>query len=264
MSTKIYTLHDPDTLCVRYCGVTSKSLSTRLSVHISKAKLGDKSHRSSWIRSVLARGLSPKILLVETVDEKSWPERERFWIKHFRDAMGCDLVNSCDGGFGTLNPSMDVRMKLSSANTGKKHSINTKIKISWIKRNMSKETRDKMSFAAKNRSPEHRRKLSDFAKNRPSEILEKISKTLRGRVTPQHVRDKISASSKGRIFTPEHRWKISKSKMKMVIDLKSGTEFDSVNSAALHFGVSDVTIRSWARSGRLKITSSKQMNDRNK
>lgn len=98
--TYIYTLSDPISKDVRYVGKTVKSLRVRLSGHIYSNKR-EHNHRINWINSILDKGLIP---VITKIDECAWgdsQELEKNWIIHFRE-MGCNLVNSTDGGEGAL------------------------------------------------------------------------------------------------------------------------------------------------------------------
>jgi len=116
----------------------------------------------------------------------------------------------------------ETRKKISKANTGKKHTLETKRKLSEIKKGkprpdlvgkeFSEETRKKISKANKGKkfSDEHRTNLSQAMKGRPSsrkgvtlseETRKKISKANKGNPSPM----------KGKKHTPEAKQKMSKS-----------------------------------------------------
>lgn len=145
---KIYTLHDPDTMAVRYCGFTARSLNERILEHIRKSKT-ENNQKANWIRSLISCGKTPVILFVETATEENWKDRERFWISHFIGA-GCCLVNSCDGGGGAPNPTEAVRAKISKSLLGRKHTEEARCKMSVsAKRRMANGCLDKISKARK-------------------------------------------------------------------------------------------------------------------
>jgi hypothetical protein len=98
----IYVLKDPTDSQIRYVGKTEKTLETRLSGHISEAKRRKVlCHKNNWVYSLLLKGLRPIIQLIETVPyDQDWQEREKYWIKYYRE-LGYDLTNSTDGGIGT-------------------------------------------------------------------------------------------------------------------------------------------------------------------
>jgi hypothetical protein len=106
---KIYTLSDPHTEEIRYVGKTVETLNKRLSKHTSNIKnLNEKNHRAFWIKSLVQKGLKPIIRLIEEVPFEIWEEREKYWIKYYRD-LGLNLVNSTDGG-DTCNPDISSKV----------------------------------------------------------------------------------------------------------------------------------------------------------
>ncbi len=94
MKVVIYVLKDPRNGEVRYVGKTN-NLERRLDHHIREAKKREKTYKARWIRGLLAEGIKPVAEVLETCDESTWQERERFWIAHFDQ-----LVNTSVGGIG--------------------------------------------------------------------------------------------------------------------------------------------------------------------
>lgn len=100
MEYLIYTLSDPKTDELRYVGKTSMSLEERLKHHIWPSSLKEKTYRANWISSLMAKGLKPKIeLLEEHKTQSELDEAEIFYIEYFR-AIGFRLVNTSNGGDG--------------------------------------------------------------------------------------------------------------------------------------------------------------------
>lgn len=97
----IYGLIDPRTSMLRYVGQTT-DLTKRLSRHCHPRN-DDRSHRSCWLRGILASGRQPIMVVLDVLDEVSTREAatvvECFWIASLR-AAGADLVNDTDGGDG--------------------------------------------------------------------------------------------------------------------------------------------------------------------
>ena len=92
----IYTLKDPVTLEIRYVGVTSTTLSARLSQHIyDSKKLG--THKRYWIKSLVERNLKPIIETIESCTYKTWEDREKYWISYYEN-----LTNTLSGGRGVV------------------------------------------------------------------------------------------------------------------------------------------------------------------
>ena len=94
---QLYCLKDPNTLEIRYIGITTASLKARLSQHLYDVKVQKGTHKINWIRSLLLKNLKPIIELLEICDESNWEEREKFWIKNV-----LNLTNTDEGGKGII------------------------------------------------------------------------------------------------------------------------------------------------------------------
>ena len=108
-----------------------------------------------------------------------------------------------DGGEGgMLNPSVELRQKMSDRMKGNKWNLGKKL---------SEETRKRQSIAHKNKkfSDEHRRKLSETAFTRPKRTLtaehrEKIKLSMLGknkRPMPDHVRQALIEGKKNKLLS---------------------------------------------------------------
>jgi len=97
MSAVIYGLADPRTNEVRYVGKTTDPR-RRLYHHIYLAPVGT-THRDRWIVQLLAEGVKPTLMVLETVGGESWQVREREWI-----ASLPRLTNISAGGDGVDAP----------------------------------------------------------------------------------------------------------------------------------------------------------------
>jgi len=173
----IYVLRDPRNNAVRYVGFTQKTLSKRLSGHVSQRN--GKNHRAHWIKQLYDLGLRPIIQPIFTWDDPGikWQLVERNWIKELR-AIGWKLTNTTDGGEGMLgySPSIETRQKHSAAITGRKHSPEAREKIS------AALVGNKYGCGNKGKklgpkSTEHRTKLSaaNIGKKQTLESRQKIS-----------------------------------------------------------------------------------------
>ncbi len=130
----IYSLSDPENGIVKYIGKTSKTLDKRLSSHISDAKYRKKTNaRLSWIKSLINKGLEPKIEELDIVNESIADIIEIYWISQFK-AWGFLLKNGTEGGEGIFM-SKEIREKISINCKNKKRSQATKDKISKAKKN---------------------------------------------------------------------------------------------------------------------------------
>lgn len=94
--TYLYALCEPGTTRVRYIGKAGDPV-RRLRCHLTPASLREKSHRSDWLKSLLARGLKPELMILAEVREEAWQEAERLLIAGFKE-MGYDLTNTLPGG----------------------------------------------------------------------------------------------------------------------------------------------------------------------
>jgi len=104
----VYALKDPDG-AVRYIG-WSIYPQKRLLTHIRVAKSGrEVNHRTNWILSLAAKGLTPTLDVIEE-NVIDFSRRERFWIAYFR-SLGARLTNGTEGGEGMLGHRMSGRTK---------------------------------------------------------------------------------------------------------------------------------------------------------
>ena len=184
MKTKIYVLQD-DAGRIRYVGKTSYSLSQRLIEHLSVARSGKKNHRCNWMRSVLSRGFTPKIILIGEVDGNGC-KGEIAWIKYFRDA-GVKLVNATDGGEGVLGHihSYITRKKLSIAVAERMKSPEAHVKSSIAHKNsplvQAQCLRLKIINKGRQVSVAMRNKYRKAAKNNPL-VLKHITELAQARI----------------------------------------------------------------------------------
>lgn len=150
------------------------------------------------------------------------------------DRLSGSLANLTDGGgagpYGRKRgcPSDEVRRRMSLAQMGKRHSRETRAKISarlvgnsyHLGKPNSAETRAKLSAAHKGRTPhnkgkhhtaDHKAKLSAalIGRSKPIGHGSKISMALSGRRFSLEHRANLSRACKGRILSPEHRAKIA-------------------------------------------------------
>lgn len=144
--TYIYALCEPGTRRVRYIGM-SKDPARRLRQHISRANKGLASPLGEWVRSLSGK---PNLVVLCETAEAFWQDDEKTYIRAAR-ALGMPLVNSSEGGDGTVNPPPETRAKLSAAvsgpkngNYGKPHSLEWKQNMSRI---MTGRKHDPMSAA---------------------------------------------------------------------------------------------------------------------
>lgn len=148
---KIYVLKEPDTLIIRYVGMTSKTLKQRLRKHLDNALYTKHNpHLCNWILKYYKKGQLPIIEIIEKCDKKIWQEREKYWINYYNN-----LLNSTEGGEGSF---------------GFKHSKKSIEKIRNMKLGIrqSKKTRLRRSVSLKGRiiTKEHRIKIGNSNRGR--------------------------------------------------------------------------------------------------
>ena len=146
---KIYGLKSKNENFIRYIGYTKLKLTKRLTNHLSESRKRD-THKDRWIRS---NNLDIDIVLIEeniNLFELAL-EREIYWIKKYKEEFNIDLVNSTNGGNGTLGKLLteDQKINLRNKNLGKKLTDEHKIKISNsnIGRETSEETKLKQKIS---------------------------------------------------------------------------------------------------------------------
>lgn len=183
---RIYALQDPETGDTRYVGITRQELKARLYSHLSEARrqIGN-SHRENWIRSLQARDLAPLITLLEETDD---PEREGYWITHYRD-KGAKLVNGlalCEG----LNEHDEAaKRKIAEANR---------------KRWEDPEHRNRViaALTGRKKSPEHIEKVRQFhlgkqwalGRKHTKEEIARMSASQKGKPRPPDSIEKMKAT----------------------------------------------------------------------
>lgn len=96
---KIYSLIDPITKEIRYIGVTSGYMSSRFSQHkYNSLKKNSQTYVAKWFRKVFyEHGKLPIMKLIEECKKDQWEEREKYWIKFYKN-----LTNIREGGKGVV------------------------------------------------------------------------------------------------------------------------------------------------------------------
>lgn len=94
-TTYIYCLKNPLSNEIKYIG-KSNDPTRRLNQHIKEAR-NNKTQKDKWINSLLSRGLSPVIEVIEEVPISKWESAERAWIKNLKKE-GIQLLNKAPGG----------------------------------------------------------------------------------------------------------------------------------------------------------------------
>ena len=213
----VYALKCPMCGAVRYIGKSSSGMA-RPKAHKNPSMLRGKTHRTNWIRSLKAQGLSYIIAVLETVDNKeALNASEIRWIAHGR-AQGWRLTNHTDGGDGL---------------GGMKHSAETRAKMSASAKALPAEVAKRRgeSLKGKPKSLEHKAKLSAARKGVPrksgmkynlnDEQRAKIAARNKSRVWTKEQRERLSAAHRGRVFSDEQRAAIGKANIGRVVSMKT-------------------------------------------
>ena len=179
----VYALKDPRSQNIRYVGIT-KDVEKRLKQHLYYAKCGQRSHKASWIREVLAAGSIPQIEILDTVDHDEAAFWEIEWIR-LLGALGSHLTNQTRGGDGLVDLSPEAKARQDSKRWGRKHSA---------------EACEKIRKARTGSTQSEQARL-------------KISQANRGRKDSMETRAKKSLAKKGAKFSVEHRKKLSVSRL---------------------------------------------------
>lgn len=125
---------------IRYVGKTQQYLKQRLYSHIIECKSDKKSHKISWIKSILAKGERPTIEIIDEVPEDEWVFWEQYWISQFK-TWGFNLTNLTIGGQGGngYKHKDSSKQKMRKSKLGTKLPEEQKIKISESIKLKSKE-----------------------------------------------------------------------------------------------------------------------------
>lgn len=92
---QIYGLLHPVTRELRYIGKANDA-TERLKTHIRDARRR-RSPVLDWIRGLIAQGLQPEVMVIQTCEREEWPDLERGYIATARH-IGYNLLNLANGG----------------------------------------------------------------------------------------------------------------------------------------------------------------------
>lgn len=128
MTQSIYVLVDPNTLDVRYVGVTKKDPAKRYREHLSEARRGHSCYKCNWVRALSDSGKTPCLAIVARVSDDLRDYAESRYIDAFRN-VGSPLTNIAPGGGGYWSATDDFREMCRQRQTGKRHSEATIAKM---------------------------------------------------------------------------------------------------------------------------------------
>ena len=188
----IYALLDPVTQQVRYIGKTIR-LKERLANQCNERS---RTHRCYWIQGLLAQGLKPEQVILETLpDGSEWEWREMFWIAKGRQ-LQWPLVNATSGGDGVKNLAPESRQRIVKAWIGRKHRPESLIKIGQASRGRkhSNEYKEFMKKKMKERdfSETHKQRLSKAVAKLTDEQVREIRAKLANKVSQYAIADEYN------------------------------------------------------------------------
>ena len=91
----IYSLKDPRDYQIKYIGKTI-CIDRRRKEH-NQIHRNKKSKKNSWIIHLIKNGMQPIMEVLEECKESDWVERERYWIRYYKE-LGFNLKNMTLGG----------------------------------------------------------------------------------------------------------------------------------------------------------------------
>lgn len=177
----IYGLFDPRTSELRYVGKSCSGM-VRPGQHFTPTGLRReaKTHKTNWIKTVLADGLVPEIEVLEVCESAvELVEAERFFIEYFR-SLGCRLTNMTVGGDGGGPKWSDAR---------------------------------RLKATGRKLTPEHRANIgaAGIGRKMPAEAIEKTAASRRGLKHTDEAKAKMSAKMMGRVHSAETKAKMAES-----------------------------------------------------
>jgi len=119
----IYGLFDPrEPEHIRYVGKSNADrIRGRIHTH-KKSVLYEKSkvnYRLNWLKKLEKQQVKFEYRIIEVCTSLNWQEKERYWIKKLKEE-GHKLTNSTAGGDGCIEPTPELRKKLSESHKGNK------------------------------------------------------------------------------------------------------------------------------------------------
>jgi len=183
--------------------------------------------------------------------KKELLEREQYWIDKLNACnrlVGYNMCLEAGSSLGVMR-TLEFRNKIRKIKLGRKHSEQTKQKISKTHKKLgtlppsnkgmelSEETKRKMSITAKNMSEETKRKMSESSKG---------NKHALGCKRSEEFKEKVSRVHKGKKLSKETKDKIGKK----VINVTTGKIFNSAVEAAAFYGINKSHICSVCKGNR--------------
>lgn len=194
----IYGLCDPETKSVRYIG-KARQPHERFVNHIGEAKRGSHLPVHCWIRSLVERGLTPELRVLEECPESVWQSLEREWIANIRLYKGRELLNVADGGEGNTFSTSEERSVASKkwweANPDARQHLSFVMKQKWESDREKNVARLRATAHVANRgrrhTPEALAKMSAAAKGRKIGPMSEEGRQLRRDNARRGPRDRV-------------------------------------------------------------------------
>jgi hypothetical protein len=197
----IYALVDPESKAVRYIG-KAKRLQVRIQQHPYRKH---NVRLFNWIQTLKAAGTRPEVLTLEHTDSESWSDRERHWIREYRET-GHDLLNIAVGGDGIERLSEEVCQHLSQIRRLRKLSSEhrrTFVESGQIAAQTAEARARRIASLTGKPSPLRGRSIHSDASR------ERISKAHKGMPKSVETKAKLRAANLGHKDSPEVRAKKS-------------------------------------------------------
>lgn len=220
----IYGLTEPNGGELRYIGKSTTGAAQRLASHLCPSSLKGRTHKENWVRSLIERGVTPEVFVIETCASKdALNEAERHHIAYFR-GLGCRLTNGTPGGDGLGVPcSPERKAKISTAQLGVP-------KPKWTDERRAK--------------PHH-----SLGRKRSPDAVAKTAAARRGMKHTAEQRARISAGMAASM-TREHFIKISRAKGGRPILDHLGRRYETQAEAERTLGIDRSCIRAVLRGQR--------------
>lgn len=158
---KLYILYSTKDFKIRYVGITSKLLKVRLNEHLKNYKKL-KTHKEKWINNSLLNNYEIRIKQVSFKTNKLEIKESEINLITLLRNKNYNLTNATYGGDGLLNPSSEVRLKMSKARKLYKWKDESRLKLSNLKLGKPSPTKGLVWKI------ESRLKLSNSKKGKPS------------------------------------------------------------------------------------------------
>jgi hypothetical protein len=203
--------------CYSYIGYSTNRLEERKGRHYRDSKNGSDYYFHRAIRKYGWNNFNWVTLEHNVSDFEILNELEIYWIKEF-DTKIPNGYNLNDGGKGQLGfkQSKEHKRKIGEANKGKHSqpkSRDAKKKMSEAHKGKkhTKETKRKISEGCKGKIPWHKgKKIGPHTE----ETRKKISESERGKIITEETKRKMSEAKKGKTISEEHKRKIGETMKK--------------------------------------------------